>query len=397
MSDGKPGCGAAVRGVLSYSTAKMVDISNWKLGVLYYIIVIGILGFVCGYQIWWKKGYQREIPLIGDANVKAKGTAFMNSTDGPVVWDAMDVVFPPKETNAIFLTTNVQSTLNQTQGLCVDTSQPCDGDICIPLANRTSDGIPTGRCINGSCEVRGWCQVEQAIEPLQLYNFLYGVEDFSLFVRVTVNFYEAAKQVIFNNGDSGLVNGTNLFYVGNLTSWAGADFDKVRQVGAVFAMMFHWECDLDGSTYCQPNIAMARLDNPVYNKITSGFNFRYARYYYKQNSTGAWSQYRDLYKVYGVRFIFMVSGLGRAFDLATTMTTVGSGLALMSVATVATDIFVLYLIPKRKLYRGVKYEDVDGSTFDPLAFESEAESDAEAPSRPTSRANERTPLRGTSE
>jgi hypothetical protein len=267
--------------------------------------------------------------------------------------------------------------------------------------------------------VRGWCDVEQAIEPTQLTNYLYGVEDFSLFVRVTVNFYESAKQVIFNNGDSGLVNGTNLFYVSNLTSWAGAEFDKVRQVGAVFAMMFHWECDLDSSAYCQPTIAMARLDNPVYNKcvtrqfisildrflngpiflfrITSGFNFRYARYYYKQNSTGSWSQYRDLYKVYGVRFIFMVSGVGRAFDLATTMTTVGSGLALMSVATVATDIFVLYLIPKRKLYRGVKYEDVDGTKFDPLAFESEAESDAEAPSRPAGKANERTPLRGTSD
>lgn len=69
----------------------------------------------------------------------------------------------------------------------------------------------------------------------------------------------------------------------------------------------------------------------------------------------------------------MVSGLGRSFDLATTMTTVGSGLGLLSVATLATDIFVLYLIPKRKLYRGVKYEEVDGTKFDPLAFESDSE------------------------
>lgn len=53
---------------------------------MYYIIMLGILSFVCGYQIWWKKGYQREIALIGDANVKAKGTAFMNTTSGPVVW-----------------------------------------------------------------------------------------------------------------------------------------------------------------------------------------------------------------------------------------------------------------------------------------------------------------------
>lgn len=127
-------------------------------------------------------------------------------------------------------------------------------------------GIPTGRCINGSCEVRGWCNVEQAIEPLQLTNYLDGVGDFSLFVRVTVNFYESAKQVIFNNGDAGLVNGTNLFFVGNLTQWGGASLDSVKQVGAVFAMMFHWECNLDTSDNCQPTIVLARLDNPSYNK-----------------------------------------------------------------------------------------------------------------------------------
>lgn len=392
MSEAKAGCGATVRGVLSYSTVKMVDISNWKLGILYYLIMIGILGFVCGYQIWWKKGYQREIPLIGDANVKAKGTAYMNTTHGPVVWDAMDVVFPPKETNAIFLTTNVQMTSNQTRGVCVDRSQPCFGDVCVPQANRSSDGIPTGKCIDGYCEVNGWCEVEKAIEPLDLTNYLLGIEDFTLFVRVTVNFYEAAKPLIFNNGNTGLINGTNLFVVGNLTQWADADFkEKVRQVGAVFAMMFHWECNLDGdSPECQPTIVMARLDNPVYNKITSGFNFRYARYYYKTDDMGRWVQYRDLYKVYGARFIFMVSGVGRTFDLATLMTTVGSGLALLSVATLATDIFVLYLIPKRKLYRGVKYEEVDGAKLDPLAFESEAESDAEGGRVGV---NERTPLR----
>lgn len=104
------------------------------------------------------------------------------------------------------------------------------------------------------------------MEPLELTNYLIGVENFTLFIRVTVNFYETKEPAILNNGDA-LVSGVNYFNVSNLLRLADIDFYSVRQVGAVVAMMFNWECDLDRATSaCQPTISLARLDNPVYNR-----------------------------------------------------------------------------------------------------------------------------------
>lgn len=89
-------------------------------------------------------------------------------------------------------------------------------------------------------------------------------------------------------------------------------------------------------------------------------------------------EYRDLYKVYGVRFIFLTSGIGRKFNIVPLFINIGklefviqiwfenplfqisgSGLALLSVATIISDTIALYLLPKRQFYRQVKYEEVE--------------------------------------
>jgi len=91
----------------------------------------------------YKQGYASEIPLIGtyrslglpealttwrpppgDVTLKAKGTAYMvtpiNGVNSTITWDAVDVVYPPTQPNAIFLTTNVQITDGQTRNTCED-------------------------------------------------------------------------------------------------------------------------------------------------------------------------------------------------------------------------------------------------------------------------------------
>lgn len=154
----------------------------------------------------YKKGYQEfenvEIAVV----TKVKGVAFTNTNPNipdiyKRIWDTSDLIVPPSENDAFFITTNIIITPNQTRGACSEVlitllkilfyyclsflhkpSQDPDvyGALCgsshkcikgqsLPIGN----GAMTGRCIpsdvNSSinvCEVFAWCPIEQDIFPL---------------------------------------------------------------------------------------------------------------------------------------------------------------------------------------------------------------------------------------
>ena len=56
------------------------------------------------------------------------------------------------------------------------------------------------------------------------------------------------------------------------------------------------------------------LDDPN-QSFSNGFNFRYANYYSYPNENGTVVQYRDLIKAYGIRFSFLITGVGRKFSI----------------------------------------------------------------------------------
>ena len=85
------------------------------------------------------------------------------------------------------------------------------------------------------------------------------------------------------------------------------------------AVLIDWECNLDHAlSQCDPQTTFVRLDNPD-STLSSGFNFRYARYgAAPANETrGALPSSRELYKVDGVRYVFLVTGVGRKFECVT--------------------------------------------------------------------------------
>ncbi|KFO23553.1 P2X purinoceptor 4 [Fukomys damarensis] len=86
------------------------------------------------------------------------------------------------------------------------------------------------------------------------------------------------------------------------------------------------------------------------------FNFtKFARYY--RDLAG--QEQRTLIKAYGIRFDVIVFGKAGKFDVIPTMINVGSGLALLGVATVLCDVIVLYCMKKRYYYREKKYKFVE--------------------------------------
>lgn len=70
----------------------------------------------------YNKGYQEFGKVESAVIMKVKGVAFSQPDALPEiyrrVWDTTDLVIPPSENSAFFVTTNMIITPNQTRGTC---------------------------------------------------------------------------------------------------------------------------------------------------------------------------------------------------------------------------------------------------------------------------------------
>ena len=68
---------------------------------------------------------------------------------------------------------------------------------------------------------------------------------------------------------------------------------------------------------------------------------------------------RVLVKAYGLRFIVVVNGKAGKFNLVPLLITIGSGLGLLTIASIVADIFLLNCTKKKKIYERLKIHDYD--------------------------------------
>lgn len=74
------------------------------------------------YVLVFNRGYQEFGKVESAVITKVKGVAFALSETLPTiyqrVWDTTDLVIPPSENSAFFITTNMVITPNQTRSYC---------------------------------------------------------------------------------------------------------------------------------------------------------------------------------------------------------------------------------------------------------------------------------------
>lgn len=104
------------------------------------------------------------------------------------------------------------------------------------------------------------------------------------------------------------------------------------------------------------------MDDPQSSSV--GYNFRYADYYRMGTAPSNSVLYRDLMKVYGIRIIFVVYGQAGKFDAPALTITLGSGVALLGIATLLCDFLITNFSAKKIFYRTKKYELINDD-FDP--------------------------------
>ncbi|XP_059883999.1 P2X purinoceptor 4 isoform X2 [Globicephala melas] len=347
------GCCAVLAAFLfEYDTPRIVLIRSRKVGLMNRAVQLLILAYVIGWVFVWEKGYQEMDSVVSSVTAKAKGVTTTNTSKlGFRIWDVADYVIPAQEENSLFIMTNMIVTMNQTQGLCPEI--PDETTVCESDANCTagsasthSNGVATGRCVPfnetvNTCEVAAWCPVEDNAQ-VPTRNILPNIT--TTYLKTCI--YDAKTDPF-----------CPIFRLGKIVENAGHNFQDMAVEGGIMGIQIKWDCNLDrAASLCLPRYSFRRLDTrDVDHNVSPGYNFRFAKYY--NDLTG--TERRTLIKAYGIRFDIIVFGKAGKFNIIPTMINIGSGLALLGVATVLCDVIVLYCMKKRYYYREKKYKYVE--------------------------------------
>ncbi|XP_040857312.1 P2X purinoceptor 5 isoform X2 [Ochotona curzoniae] len=389
-------CRALCLSLLDYKTEKYVVAKNRKVGLLYRLLQLGVLLYLLIWVFLVKKGYQDVDTSLQTAVVtKVKGVAYTNTSElGVRLWDATDYVIPPQGENVFFIITNLIVTPHQRQGTCAENEQIPDGqcsqdsDCPAGMPVKAGNGVKTGRCLragnstHGTCEIFAWCPVETKSMPRK--PLLGDAEDFTVYIKNFIRFPKFNFSKTNVDTDKTLLKSchfgpTNLycpiFHVGSVVRWAGSTFEDIALEGGVIGIHIEWDCDLDQpGSECNPHYSFSRLDHKFTKSISSGYNFRFAKYY----RDAAGMEFRTLIKAYGIRFDVLVNGRAGKFNIVPTVINLASGVALMGAVTFVCDLVLIYIIKKREFYREKKFEKVRGREDRALEAEDQVQGQEES-------------------
>ncbi|XP_019750762.1 P2X purinoceptor 5 isoform X2 [Hippocampus comes] len=346
------GWGTFFFSLLNYKTEKYVIAENRKIGILFRIYQLAVLGYIIGWVFVMKKGYQeREEAIQSSVITKLKGVTLTNSSEsGLHLWSAEDYVIPP-------------NSFKVPDGQCLSDDDCTEGETVI-----AGHGIKTGLCINstGTCEIHAWCPVEHSKRPT--VPLMSEAENFTIYIKNFIRFpkFEFSKSNVLDTTDDSYLKRCSydqvdhpycpIFRLGDLVKWAGHDFQDMAAKGGSVGILIEWYCDLDKDySQCNPQYSFTRLDINLNNSVTSGYNFRYARYYKDQNG----ETFRTLYKVYGIRFDIMINGQAGKFNIIPTIIAIGSGVALLGIGAFVCDMILLYMMNTSSFYRNKKFEIIN--------------------------------------
>uniref|UniRef100_A0A8B9LZF9 Purinergic receptor P2X 6 n=1 Tax=Accipiter nisus TaxID=211598 RepID=A0A8B9LZF9_9AVES len=337
MTDREP-CG----GLLDYKTVKFALTRNRRVGLLHRLLQLGVLGYLFGWVLLVQKGYQDTDPAPRAAVVtKLKGAAVAEvGGAGRRLWDAADYARPPQGENVLFLVTNFIATARQGQGTCPESPSVldamCTEDADCPMGNPVvrGNGIKTGKCVmfnttHSTCEIYGWCPVENTTLPrcntLQTNDPTY--------------FKSCTYDPFFNPS-------CPVFRVRDMVEAAGETFGDLALLGGSIGVRIEWDCDLDHpAAQCQPQYSFSLQDRK--------YNFRTASYYWDSQRR----LYRNLLKLYGIRFDISVHGQAGKFSIIPVAVSFGTSIAFFGAATVVCDLVLLYLDAKADIYWKEKFEE----------------------------------------
>ncbi|KAM5238807.1 P2X purinoceptor 2 [Ctenodactylus gundi] len=354
-----------------YETPKVIVVRNRSLGVVYRAVQMLILLYFVGYVFIMQKSYQdNETGPESAVITKVKGLAVSEHK----VWDVEEYVTPPEGGSVFSIITRTEVTPFQALGACPESirvpNATChsDKDCAAGELDMLGHGLRTGRCVpyyHGdirTCEVSGWCPVEDGVMVSQFLGQM--APNFTVLIKNSIHYpkFHFSKGNIARREDDYLRRCTfdqasdpycPIFRLGYIVEQAGENFTELAHRGGVLGVVINWDCDLDlPASECKPKYSFRRLD-PKHTPASSGYNFRFAKYY-RVNGTTA----RTLIKAYGIRIDVIVHGQAGKFSLIPTIINLATALTSIGVGSFLCDWILLTFMNKNKVYSHKKFDKV---------------------------------------
>ena len=268
-------------------------------------------------------------------NVYGAGKVIENENFIAGIWDGTDVAVPEEANSVIFITTKRVKIL-QHQGKCSESpniaearcskDENCDSS----KVYRKGNGISTGKCDNGTCEVTGWCPINYienkdtlTVEKLNSSDYFLHIKNrvffsvdgvnrtYSNFLAEEENYsnkeadYEEHKSApcLYDPADKKAKH-CPYFSVLDTVKAASeqAEFpDSITTKNVAIAIALKYECDFNNEIECKPEYSIDLLDNSEkYPRLAVNHTYTYATY--DQNDRSS----RVLTKVTGIIFLIQV-------------------------------------------------------------------------------------------
>lgn len=328
----------------SYYTRQQVLFLDWKLGLTYWSIQIGMAIVVVGYVLLYCEGYVAFEQAKGSVVTHVAGDALSisQSKPGTRYFSAEDLTYPGLENGNVFVATR-QTVHKQARGICEDPDMPCvtDSDCTGP-----GDSVCTD---SGLCRTYHWCDVEEAPEIYEM-----AADNLQIWPRSFIQFVKHAPTKIFTTDypNEGPTAGT-VFSVRQLLAMVDPlpiHYEEISMLGAIFEVGLRWECNIFiyRKSKCLPQIHVRRLDT-LFDPDNIGYSFKYAEYVDEEH--------RVENKVNGVRFLFKTTGVGKKFSVSSTITTLSTAGTILSLAIVVTDLLLTKVSRHRLRFIARKFEN----------------------------------------
>ena len=207
LETGKTKCDK-IWGMIAWDVKRKKRVSNGRcgrfLGIFHKICFsIDVLLIVLVVYYPGKKGWTVEYGLH-TTTFKITGTAKDNGKP-PRVWEAADLMDPPEQTNAFFLTTKMERVPNQRFSPSCPTIRTCNGDEdCKSIGlNHARGRQHDGECKRGFCEVPGtWCPLPDERDETSFdVRSIHDLSKINVVIRNTVFFPDATKNITNVNDD----------------------------------------------------------------------------------------------------------------------------------------------------------------------------------------------------
>lgn len=346
--------------ICAYKTFKIVRIKDRYLGMLYWTIVTLVILYIIIFALGMEGKHQYQEPGIGTVITRYQGKGFANKK----AYDVADLRFPEIEPFGAFIMTKEIKVSGQTIGDCVDFDNPCP----------CREGV---KCVDGFCEDKAYCpslgdgNAEEA-EGAEITT-ITGLEHTILEIMSGIAFPGIGNYFFVAGKSDGAKNEFKNITLADLLSRAqlpskppapgsvivekpkiGVKIEEVVEKGALIGVSFFWNCDVS-STNCEPGVVIKRLDN--------GKGFSQKRSIHR--SAGG-KQERDAILMYGIRILVESSGIGRQVSVVLFVIQVGSGLALLRVASMAADFMMLQVYPKHRTEAYYKCKVIETKDYSDL-------------------------------